>query len=272
MEHLGSVPSPEIKKVDVFDEYSLQTTYVLTSLDGLDSFSQEHYQEVVLVSGRVVFVRKDIKEQVEKMLKEMEVIYRKLEDFDIPELVRHAHKVLRPFFKTTYAVKDAKKEIEEKERRDENREILITNREYKDMQRVEVAKFVVSFPENVQKSLREGAFLIDTEGRYSESVENGTESFASAESKRDFKSMKKGTWKKGILETLKVGSSLVKSFLPSNISGAYNTFRAELKDDTVTAIISGSSFSAFGDKDLHLTLEYEESGEKRNVSRVFKPF
>jgi hypothetical protein len=149
---------------------------------------------------------------------------------------------------------------------------LIRNKEAEDRRRVEVVKFIESFPVDIQQRLKTGAFLIDFEGRYYPSVYDGEKSFVQADLDRDYKSEKSGNWKRGLLQTLKAGSPYVTSFLPSPISGVINSFRAELKDGVVAAVVAGNSFSTFGDNELGCSVKFNDNGSEKQISKSFKPF
>ena len=267
MENFSSISSPEIKK-DIFDEYLQQPIYVLSSLDGVEASSQEQYQEVS-TSNRIVYVRNDVMKEIERKIKFHTDLDKRSKNISGQGVF---HQALRPIFKKRYETKDREKKVNDDQKNWETRNRLIEDKEVEEIKRIEIAEFVATFPLAVQKSLKDGVFLINTEGKYSESVENGTESFASANDKGDFKSIKGGSWERGLLQTLQAGSPFVKSFLASNITGAYSTFKAELKDDIVSCTVTGTSFSTFGDNDLGFSLEYEEFGEKKKVYRAFKPF
>ena len=93
-----------------------------------------------------------------------------------------------------------------------------------------------------------------------------------ADMDKDYESKKSGNWKRGLLETIKAGSPYVKSFLPSTISGVVNSFRAELEDGVVTAVVAGNSFSTFGDNDLWCSVKFSDAGSEKQISKSFKPF
>ena len=189
-----------------------------------------------------------------------------------------AHPVLRPVFRKSYESKE-KKKVEEVARYKEEVTInLIRNKEAEDQKRIEVAKFIESFPADIQQRLKTGAFLIDSEGRCYASVEEGQKSFLVAETDKDFESKKAGNWKRGLIETLRAGSPYVKSFLPSTITGVVNSFRAELKDEKVKVVVAGNSFSTFGDNDLRCIVEFLDVGAEKQsympkqILKSFKPF
>lgn len=264
--------SPEVKKRDVFDEYSLELNYVLKDISDLDVNTQANYKSVDMVD-RIVFVRTDVLTDIEKRTKGLTPYeYKSLLRELLPEIPPVIHRVLRPVFRKSYESKD-KKEIESLEKyREEARIQLIRNKEAEDQKRIEVVKFIESFPVDIQQRLKTGAFLIDSEGKYYASVEEGQKSFAMAESDKEYESKKSGNWKRGLLETIKVGSPYVKSFLPSTMSGIVNSFRAELEDGVVTAVVSGNSFSTFGDNDLGCSVTFQDTGSEKRISKSFKPF
>lgn len=267
MENINSAPSPEIEK-DIFNEYLRQPIYVLLNLDNLDESLHGSYQKVTGSSG-ALFVRNDVMNEIEKRLISLNNLDKRLEDILGQGILQ---RILRPVLKKRYEDKDREKEINDAQKNEEMRRTLIKNKVVEEAKRIEIAEFVATFPLAIQKSLKEGAFLISTEGKYFESVENGTESFASAEDKKDYKSIKEGQWKRGLFQTLQAGSPFVKSFLPAVISGAYGTFKAELKDTIVTCVVTGNNFSSLKNNNLCFTLEYEEFGETKKVSRFFEPF
>jgi hypothetical protein len=182
------------------------------------------------------------------------------------------HKVLRPVFRKRYESNEKKKTEDVEKYREETKIQLIRNMEAEDKKRVEVAKFIESFPVDIQQRLKASAFLIDFDGRYYPSVEDGEKSFLQADLDKDYKSEKSGNWKRGLLQTLKAGSPYVTSFLPSPISGVVNSFRAELKDGVITAVVAGNSFSTFGDNELVCSVRFQDAGSEKRISKSFKPF
>lgn len=264
--------SPEVKKRDVFDEYSLELNYVLEDVSDLDPNTKANYRDVN-IGDRIVFVRTDVLTDIEKRTEGLTPYeYKSLLRELLPKIPPVVHRVLRPVFRKRYELKDKKKiELLEKYR-EEVRIELIRNKEAEDKKRVEVVKFIESFPVDIQQRLKTGAFLIDSEGKYYSSVEEGQKSFAMAESDKDYESKKLGNWKRGLLQTIKAGSPYVKSFLPSTMSGVVNSFRAELEDGVVTTVVAGNNFSTFGDNDLWCTVKFNSGGSEKQNSKSFKPF
>ena len=62
--------SPETKKMDIFDEYSLEPNYVLENINGLNVSAQTNYKRVD-IGDRIVFVRTDVLTGIEKYVKEL---------------------------------------------------------------------------------------------------------------------------------------------------------------------------------------------------------
>lgn len=264
--------SPEIKRRDVFDEYSSDQNYVLEDISDLDANTQTNYKSVDM-GDRIVFVRADILEDIEKHSNGLSPYeYKGLVSELFPEIPSTVHRVLRPIFRNRYESKEEKKNEEVKRYREEVKIQLIRNKEAEDNKRIEVIKFIESFPLDIKERLKTGAFLIDSEGKYYSSVEEGQKSFMAADFDNDYKSRKSGNWKKGLLETVKAGSPYVKSFLPSTMTGVVNSFRAELVDGNVTAVVTGNSFSTFGDNNLWCTVTFNDGGSEKKISKSFKPF
>lgn len=263
---------PEVKKRDVFDEYSLELNYVLEDISDLDTNTKANYKSVDMVD-RVVFVRTDVLTNIEKRTKGLTPYeYKSLLRELLPEIPPIIHRVLRPVFRKSYESKDKKKTESLEKYREEARIRLIRNKEDEDKKRVEVVKFIESFPVDIQQRLKTGIFLVDSEEKYYHSVVEGQKSFSAADMDKDYKSKKLGNWKRGLLETVKAGSPYVKSFLPSTISGVVNSFRAELEDGVVTAVVAGSSFSTFGDNELGCSIKFNDNGSEKKISKSFKPF
>lgn len=267
-----SFSSPEIKKRDVFDDYSLELNYVLKDVSDLDAGTQANYKSVNM-GDRVIFVRTDVLADIEKYVKGLSSDeYKGLLHALLPGVLPTVHHVLRPIFRKSYELMDKKKSEEMSRYREEVIINLIRKKEIQDQKRIEVVKFIESFPLDIQQRLKTGAFLIDFEGKYYSSVEEGRKTFAVAESDKDFESKKAGNWKRGLLETLKAGSPYVKAYLPSAMSGVVSSFRAELKDGTVTAVVVGNSFSTFGDNDLSCSVEFNDGGTEKKAFKSFRPF
>lgn len=271
MEKANFNQSQDTRKVNIFDEYATRPLGVLDSIDDLDENARANYKEIHL-SNRNIFVRNDIHDEIQKGVDSSIAFDIKFGRKRESSLFQGVHKVLRPILKKTYNNRDKKDEMARTGERMNLLENIICHKEQEEKKRIEIAHFVASFPPNVQRSLKEGAFLIESEGRYYQTVEDGVDSFAAAELDSKFESRKAGTWRKGLFQTLVAGSSAVSSSLPSNISGVVNTFRAELKDHTVEVVVSGDSFSTFGNNSLSFKIKYEETGEEKVVTYQFQPF
>lgn len=271
METLSFSSLEESGKVDIFNEYAQKPFCVLSTIDDLDEVTKTNYKKITL-SNRSVFVRSDVVDEIDKRIDSGVAFSKKMSTIHGPSLFHGVHKVLRPFLKSAYESRDKAREIVEKKKREEMREVLIKNKEAEEIKRIEIAQFVASFPPNVQKSLKEGAFLIESEGRYYQTVEEGADSFAGATTDSKFESKKAGNWKKGLFQVIKAGSPYVKSFIPSNISGVISRFKAELENDNVKTVVTGDSFSTFGDNELLVRIKFMENGEEKEISHSFTPF
>ena len=267
-----SFSSPETKGSPAFNEYSSGPIYVLEDVSGLDPSTQAMYKSADL-GDRNVFVRIDILTEIEESTAKLNPYeFKSLLHELLPEIPPTVHRVLRPVFRRSYELRDKKKSDELTRYREEAKIQRIQNKESEDKKRIEVVQFIESFPLDIKERLERGVFLIDSEGRYYPSVEEGQKSFLVADKNEEYESRKAGNWERGLLETLKAGSPYVKSFLPSTMSGVINSFRAELKDGTVTAVVAGNNLSTFGDNDLSCRVLFNDGESEKEIFKSFKPF
>lgn len=269
--------SPEGQPSDSSSEYSVERLHVLDNLDGLAASLRDNYTAVSL-GDRTVYVRNDVLKTIDEEAQRSKAPEQQtaLEILSLEN--NHAAQSIVRAIRTAFSFRprlkgaNKDKQVREERYRKNLREELIKQKEREETIRIDVAKFIKGFPPEVQKSLKTGNFLIEAEGRYYESVEEGKDSFAGAQHDGEFKKVASGAWRSGLFETVKAGLPFVTSHMPSAMTGAISSFKAELEDDVVKATVSGNNFnSGFGNNKLSCRVIYKEGGEQKDIVGFFDP-